>query len=306
MSGCSTTEPVELLPYVEVSPEAVALAPASVSRGASIGIEVEANESDSLDDLEVLPGARVRSVVDLGPAARAGLEPGDVILSVNGVETNDADSLRAAIERSPGGAPLELEVRRGTTVFRATALAGVAPDSVAPREIYRIDPIRVRAAFRTELAGTAGEERATAAIVKLFPRSPLPGAGLRPGDRIVALDGRPVASAQGLVRRLIEEHAPGETIEIEFLRDGESRSTSLALFEPERSLTKLAALPLFRYESAADGSETKFSLLDFWILSLFSYERDEGEREYALFSIFRFATGRGELVEEPAIDTVVP
>jgi len=54
---------------------------------------------------------------------------------------------------------------------------------------------------------------------------------------------------------------------------------------------------LVGYEAAADGSEVSFELLDLWILSLFSYERDGAERRYSLLSLIRFSSGVGELTQ---------
>ena len=39
-------------------------------------------------------------------------------------------------------------------------------------------------------------------------------------------------------------------------------------------------------------------MLDLWLFSVFSYQQVEGEKEYSLLSLFRFATGYGELLEE--------
>ena len=44
--------------------------------------------------------------------------------------------------------------------------------------------------------------------------------------------------------------------------------------------------------------ETSFALLDLWIISLFEYQRDGGERSYRLLKFIRFGSGYGELVEE--------
>ncbi|HVM17102.1 MAG TPA: trypsin-like peptidase domain-containing protein [Gaiellaceae bacterium] len=58
-------------------------------------------------------GARIAEVVEGGPAARAGLRAGDVVVRANGAEIETADELRLRVaERSPGD-ELELRVRRG-------------------------------------------------------------------------------------------------------------------------------------------------------------------------------------------------
>jgi hypothetical protein len=52
--------------------------------------------------------------------------------------------------------------------------------------------------------------------------------------------------------------------------------------------------------SSLSPEQTRLSICDLWLFSLFSYSHEEGEKEYSLLSLFRFATGYGELVEEAA------
>ncbi|HBN13406.1 MAG TPA: hypothetical protein DD407_00085, partial [Pseudohongiella sp.] len=83
LSACVSTEPRELVPTISQSPEQIVLAG---DGGASepevdFGLTATVNESDSLTNISVLPGIRVRSVSNGGPADRAGIRAGDVILS---------------------------------------------------------------------------------------------------------------------------------------------------------------------------------------------------------------------------------
>jgi predicted metalloprotease with PDZ domain len=298
LAACSTSEPVELPQRVDVSPEIADLAPPSAAAGISIGLDAEQNESDSLEHLERLPGTRVRAVEPSGTAAAAGVKAGDVILTVDGIRVDDPDALSAAIQRSAEGSTLRLQVRRGTTVFETGVLARARPGAaIPPRELYRADPVRARAGFRTQVVDDIASPRTAAAIVEIFPGSPLAAAGLRKGDLVLALDGRPVASAHDLVRTLVEAHEPGDKVRLDVLRGGEVLVRKVRLHEPDRRLTKLAAIPLFRYRRTA--ARTEFSLIDLWVVSLFSFRKEEGEKEYRFFSLIRFATGRGELREVP-------
>jgi serine protease Do len=60
--------------------------------------------------LKVDRGVLVRKVT--GPAQRAGMEPGDVILAVNDIPVTDLATFEKQLERSPGGA-VALLVKRG-------------------------------------------------------------------------------------------------------------------------------------------------------------------------------------------------
>jgi putative serine protease PepD len=60
------------------------------------------------------------------------------------------------------------------------------------------------------------------------PDGPAARAGLRPGDVIVAVDGRPVTAAEELIA-LIRKHAPGERITLTYVRSGHRRTTVVIL-----------------------------------------------------------------------------
>ncbi len=57
-------------------------------------------------------GVRVQRVKAGGAAARAGLRPNDIILSLNGAATDDVDELNWSLVSSPAGVPLSLSVAR--------------------------------------------------------------------------------------------------------------------------------------------------------------------------------------------------
>ncbi len=59
-------------------------------------------------------GLLVRAVDPDGPAARAGIAPGDLIVSVGGTEVSTVDQLLSAVEASDGRARLTVGVVRGS------------------------------------------------------------------------------------------------------------------------------------------------------------------------------------------------
>jgi serine protease DegQ len=59
-------------------------------------------------------GVVVLAVVTQSPAAVAGVQPGDVIVAINGQDTPTAESLIAALRNSKPGDRLQLTVLRGT------------------------------------------------------------------------------------------------------------------------------------------------------------------------------------------------
>lgn len=62
----------------------------------------------------------------------------------------------------------------------------------------------------------------------VYPNGPAGIAGLEPGDRIGAIDGRPVTKA-AQARRFIAERNPGDTVQITYRRDGYSDQVAVLL-----------------------------------------------------------------------------
>jgi S1-C subfamily serine protease len=58
-------------------------------------------------------GVLVTNVVEGSPADKQGLQPGDIILAIDGVETPEADALRREIQRKKIGERVLLSVIRG-------------------------------------------------------------------------------------------------------------------------------------------------------------------------------------------------
>jgi serine protease Do len=144
-------------------------------------------------------GALVAEVQKDGPAARAGLRAGDVVVrfDAQAVETH-ADLMRLAARARPGsvaelelvrrGAPLALRVRVGEA--RGEPSAGRA----APRAALDV--------LGLELAPLSRDERARLGVESGVRVQRAEGAarraGLQPGDIIVSVGGEPVQSPAGL------------------------------------------------------------------------------------------------------------
>ncbi len=303
LTACVSHEPRQLVPSISLSPDNVLSADNTGeprAGGADLGISVSVNESDSLSNVTVLPGVRVNSVRSGGPADMAGVLAGDVILSVDGEETNHPDTLEAIALATEEDHSFNVEIRRNTAVF--TTVIAVTP-SRSPRsepvELYRVDPISLRAGFTTErLARIDAVPVSGARIVRFFPESPLPDAGLAVDDVIVSIDQQAVESAQGLVNMISREYSPGDRVSVEYVRDNTHYAQNVRLWDPGRRLSRLSLWPLFVYESSLSPDQTRLTIGDLWLFSLFSYQRNQGEREYSVLGLFRSASGFGELMEE--------
>ncbi len=76
--------------------------------------------------------------------------------------------------------------------------------------------------------GKAAAKRNGVVVVELDEHSPAEAAGIRVGDVILTLDGRPVRSFESLLTA-VEQRAPGQIVSIDFQREAESGQVMVEL-----------------------------------------------------------------------------
>jgi len=264
--------------------------------GAFLGLNVEENDSGSLADMHFEPGVRVVSVLPGSPAAAAGVQPGDVLLALDGHELNDPGALEALLAANAGGQTARLSVQRGDTVFEVlAALAAAGGARQPPRELWRRDRTRSLAGWST---GDGG-----AVLVTAAPGSPVTAAGLPLGATVLAVDGRETLSDRALIREL-ERHPPGQRVLLTWRPPGggEPRDSVIDLPEEPRVVTEFFLPLLVDYEATVDGRRSSLEILDLWFFTLFSHTRDDQEHRWVLLELFgfdliSFSSGVGELAQ---------
>ena len=97
-------------------------------RRAYLGITIRPVDPATAARLNVLEAALVSSVVVASPAAEAGLQPGDVILTIGGRPAGSAGMLQGAIEVAKVGEPLDLTVDRGGQIVPIEVRPEPQPD----------------------------------------------------------------------------------------------------------------------------------------------------------------------------------
>ncbi len=288
LAGCTVT-PTRPIPAP--LPEAEDWASVAEGQGAFLGLKTRENLAGGFDALDFQPGLRVTQVVERSPAALAGCEPGDVLLSFGGRATDDPETLEALLAETKAETKVLLEVQRGDTVFEVSVLLGErdggGPSGAEP--VRRLDPARSRAGWRTDRGG--------ARLVASHEDAPFPAAGVPLGSLVTALDGEPVGSARSLIRAL-EQRAPGSRVEVAFQDpEGAERTSTVTLQDQPTQVTRFSIPILMTYDADVEGERTSFVLLDLWLLSLLRYEREGEERRWRFLRFFQFSTGVGELTE---------
>ena len=149
----------------------------------------------------------VGSVLPHGPAEAAGFLPGDRILSINGRKVADFQDVAYGVAMGARGEPLAVDVQRNGS----HATFDVVPEFDDARGIQTIGILP--AASLTVGALTKG--------------SAAENAGLRAGDEILSVDGRPIESWEQF-EQLVKSN-PGETLAITVRRKGGTVDLAVAV-----------------------------------------------------------------------------
>ncbi|TDQ83804.1 serine protease Do [Dongia mobilis] len=158
-------------------------------------------------------GVVVQELYPEGPAARAGIRPGDVILGVNGRPVEDPEGLRFRLATLPVGAQATINaLRKGEKLDLAVDLIP-PPDKPAADEILLDGRQPLAGALVVNLSPAAAEELnigawSGVAIAKIRRGSIADRAGFEPGDVIVKLNEQTVASTRDLAAALEGTRAP--------------------------------------------------------------------------------------------------
>jgi serine protease Do len=194
-----------------------------VTRGL-IGVEVGQILREAVDEfgLKSRDGALVRRVNRGGPAAKAGLEPGDVIISFNGQPVKDSDQLPRLVTSTRPGATVPLRIVRDgqertlsltvgelnldaeeTRAARDTS--GQGPSGEAPTGFgMTVDNLTPETARRFRSDETRG-----AVIIDIEQGSPAARAGLQPGDIIRRVGRTSINTAAEAQRELAKVPSSG-------------------------------------------------------------------------------------------------
>ena len=154
--------------------------------------------------MSVPQGALVADIWPNGPAARAGLRQGDVIVSVDGRPAVDAAAVSYAISSRRPGDSVKLGVRRGSSEQTLTLRAEPPPATPAKDEQVISGRNPFDGATVVNLSPAVAEElgidpfAGRGVLVTNISRGFAMNAGLRPGDLVRRVNGREIGSVREL------------------------------------------------------------------------------------------------------------
>ena len=174
-------------------------------------------------------GLHVMDVIPDGPAAKAGLKGGDVIVKLDGKDTSDLQGFVTTIGSHKPGDKIALTVKRDGKDQEIKITVGARPTAGAiPGQ-----PMPPRQLGGGGFLGVAFHEDPGAkgvVIADLMPDGPAAKAGLKANDHIVKIDDKEMPDMRAFAEK-IGQHKPGDKITLKIERDGKEQEIKVTLGE---------------------------------------------------------------------------
>jgi len=144
-------------------------------------------------------GALIGSVEKDSPAAKAGLEPGDVILGINGQEIGSSSELPAIVAVIPPGDTAKLQVwRKGNTRQIDVQVGKFGDEKVASKESSEADKGRLGVSVRALTPEEQKQAEVTGGVIVQSVSGAAARAGIQPGDIVLSVNGETITKAEQL------------------------------------------------------------------------------------------------------------
>jgi predicted metalloprotease with PDZ domain len=206
-------------------------------------------------------GARVREVSPGGPAAEAGIRPGDVIVALNGTELRDEEPTRQVLRIMRGVKPdtkvsvrvmrdgkareYLLTAREGPGLFDLPDLPELRGAFMFHRPLMDME----LATLTPRLGSYFGSDKGV-----LVVRAPADGAlKLEDGDVILAIDGREPTSGSHATR-ILGSYQPGEKITLRIIRQHKTLQLQTTL--PETAAPLRRSGDALYFDGSPPGGQT--------------------------------------------------
>jgi serine protease Do len=200
----------------------------TVSRG-WIGVQIQPVSQDIADNLGMkkAEGAMVLEPQANGPAAKAGIESGDVITSVNGEAVKDPRELARTIAALAPGADVKLSVlHKGKDEaisltlgqLAATQEANANPANGNPSQGSDVPRLGMTVAPANSVAGAG---KTGVVVTSVDPNSAAANRGVKQGDVILEVAGKSVTNSGDIGEAVKTAHADNKNSVLMRVRSGE-------------------------------------------------------------------------------------
>jgi S1-C subfamily serine protease len=192
-------------------PQKPATARAESHEPAMLGVMVAPSEDGR--------GARVTGVRPQGPADKAGLQLGDVIIAVGSEATATPADLSRIVGASRPETKVEITYLREGKEQKSQVTLAVRP----PREHRFREHMP-----RVWLGVLMNPEDGGVQIERVHPAGPAAKADVRPGDMLLKIDGRKINTPED-VRDVLHAKKPGDALDLVVRREGQEKSLKVTL-----------------------------------------------------------------------------
>jgi Do/DeqQ family serine protease len=178
-----------------------------------MGVSVQDQLGPELAESFAVPGGKgvlITEVAQGGPAYKAGVKPGDVVISFDDVRIAEAYRLRWLSATAGPGRVIRLGIWRDAHLYSASVVMREKPDAEGEERTLRLAstsaPRGTPQPFGLAVEDRTDESGAGVKVTAVELGSSAYRAGLREGDVVVEVDGRPVRDRAGF-RKSLESHA---------------------------------------------------------------------------------------------------
>jgi C-terminal processing protease CtpA/Prc/uncharacterized small protein (DUF1192 family) len=213
------------------------------------GLDEELRESLKFEDVG---GAFIDGVVPGGPAEKAGIQDGDIIVQFDGKDVANESDLRHLIRSTPPGKTVNIKVFREGVSKDLTVKIGEAPEEAEETDLFKKSYRRyldlselgrcpcgawlgVEIQNLTEQLGEyfKVEDGEGVLITSVVEKSPAEKSGLKAGDVIIAVGDQEVERRYDLIR-ILRDKKENDTINLTVMRDGKKKTVSVTLGAPPK------------------------------------------------------------------------
>jgi serine protease Do len=207
---------------------------------------------ESMDLKESTEGVLVNGVVEDSPAEKAGIEEGDVIISLDNKKIGSIDKLTSLVRKTSPGTEVEIKAIRDGEEKDFQMTIGESSSS----GLYNLNPEKLKIEknmiepfkwnfqsglklgvaiqdLTEQLGDYFGVKKGEGALVtEVVKGSPAEKAGLKAGDVIVDVDNQKITGSDD-VRQAISEKEKGDKVNLQVMRDKRLKDFSVTLTETE-------------------------------------------------------------------------